>query len=194
MYLLMTLDHGSWTRQEERVSPVRSLLDQLQARHADNFGWALTCCGWRRDMAEDALQEAYLRVLDGRANFSGRATPKTWFFAVIRRVAADMQRAGKRRAILNMRVVAGDGEATDTDDATASTDAIYADETSRRLQAAMMQLSSRQREVLHLVFYAEMTLEEAAATLDIALGSARTHYHRGKERLAQLLELEREHA
>lgn len=183
MYRLAKRDHGHSNSQEKRVSPVRSVLDELQAHHADNFGWALACCGWRRDMADDVLQEAYLRVLDGRAEFGGHSAPKTWFFAVIRRVAAEMLRAGKRHAILNLRLVA------DAVDATAATDTLYADETSSQLQAALMQLSVRQREVLHLVFYAEMTLEEAATTLDISLGSSRTHYHRGKERLARLLEL-----
>jgi RNA polymerase sigma-70 factor (ECF subfamily) len=190
VYLLTMRGHGQRTSQEKRISPVRSVLDELQAHHTDNFGWALACCGWQRDMADDALQEAYLRVLDGRAAFGGRAAPKTWFFAVIRRVAADMQRTGKRHAILNMRLVA------DVTDAAAPTsaDAVYTDQTSRQLQSALMQLSLRQREVLHLVFYAEMTLEEAAATLDISPGSSRTHYHRGKERLAQLLGLGEEHA
>lgn len=70
-------------------------------------------------------------------------------------------------------------------------DSALRDETAAALRAALLQLSLRQREVLHLVFYSELTLEEAAVTLSISLGSARTHYHRGKLRLAQLLNLER---
>jgi RNA polymerase sigma-70 factor (ECF subfamily) len=85
--------------------------------------------------------------------------------------------------------VADDAAEGDSAEAGAA-DAVHAEQESRQLQAALMLLSVRQREVLHLVFYAEMTLEEAAATLAISLGSSRTHYHRGKERLAQLLEME----
>jgi RNA polymerase sigma factor (sigma-70 family) len=171
---------------------VQSVLEDLQAQHAANFGWALTCCAWQRDLADDVLQEAYLRVLDGRAKYSGRSTIKTWFFAVIKQVAADVQRTLRRRSILNLQVVSGNavitGDATPEYSETLA-DALYADESSQQLRAALMALSIRQREVLHLVFYAELTLVEAAMALDISVGSVRTHYHRGKERLSALLSL-----
>jgi RNA polymerase sigma-70 factor (ECF subfamily) len=48
-------------------------------------------------------------------------------------------------------------------------------------------LSPRQRDVLHLVFYQEMTIEEAARVLHIPLGTARTHFERGKRKLRQQL-------
>lgn len=170
-----------------------ALLDRLKAHHGDSFGWALACCAWQREVAEDVLQEAYLRVLDGRARYAGKAQPRTWFFGVIRRVAADMQRARKRRAILNLRLLGNDPCEGALAEGAAPGEQAYRDESSRQLKAAMMSLSARQREILHLVFYAELTVEEAAATLDIGVGSARTHYHRGKERLAQLLELGESH-
>ncbi|MCB1688517.1 MAG: RNA polymerase sigma factor [Halioglobus sp.] len=165
------------------------LLEELKALHNDSFGWSLACCAWHRDLAEDVLQEAYLRVLDGRADFNEKSTIKTWFFAVIRRVAADMQRTHKRRSILNLRVVADtlasvQGSVGHTNP---MIDTLYEGETSQQLQRALLQLPQRQREVLHLVFYSGFTVEEAAATAQITVGSARTHYHRGKERLLQLL-------
>ena len=173
---------------------VQAPLESLQAQHAENYGWALACCAWQREQAEDVLQEAYLRVLDGRASFAGKSSHRTWFFAVIKHVAADIHRTQKRRTILNLRLFRPDPDhQRQVNDSNALAEDVYRDQFSRQLHSALMQLSERQREVLHLVFYADMTLEDAAVTLGITPGSVRTHYHRGKERLAQLLELEGSH-
>jgi RNA polymerase sigma-70 factor (ECF subfamily) len=58
---------------------------------------------------------------------------------------------------------------------------------SHRTRNALQHLSARQREVLQLVFYHDMTLEEAATIMNVSLGSVRAHYHRGKARMAALL-------
>jgi RNA polymerase sigma-70 factor (ECF subfamily) len=164
---------------------VQSALELVKSHHADNFGWALACCAWDSHSAEDVLQEAYLRVLDGRAKFGGKSSAKTWFFAVIKRVASDVKRTQTRRSVLNLRVLAGDIASLAEQRPTQS--AVYAQESAQQLQSALMLLSVRQREVLHLVFYSELSVEESAQALRISVGSARTHYQRGKVRLAQLL-------
>ena len=56
------------------------------------------------------------------------------------------------------------------------------------LLRALTRLARRQREVLELVFYHDMTIEQAGQTLGISIGSARVHYQRGKKRLYALLE------
>lgn len=54
-------------------------------------------------------------------------------------------------------------------------------------QKLLMQLSPMQREVMLMVFYHQLTIAESAEVLQISLGSARTHYDRGKKKLKELI-------
>jgi RNA polymerase sigma-70 factor (ECF subfamily) len=127
------------------------------------------------------LQTAYLKVLDGRARFDGRSSARTWLFAVIRRTAAERRR---RHWALPARWFWLDPEPPTAPD---SESLAAASEASEQLRSALLKLSGRQRDLVHLVFYEDVSIEEAAAILGISVGSARTHYHRGKARLRRLL-------
>lgn len=156
---------------------------ELDRWHAAAFGWALACCAGDRTAAEDALQASYLKVLDGRARFDGRASFRTWLFAVVRRTAAEERRRGAWRRLLPLAAlgVRADGRPDPAAQLARS-------ETTQRLAAALARLSPRQREVLHLVFYEELTIAGAAQVVGVSLGTARTHYERGKATLRRLLE------
>lgn len=164
----------------------RSELERgLAELHGECWGWALACCGRDRQVAEDALQSAYLRVLSGRARFAGTSTFRTWVFGVIRMTAHEELR---RRRRWSMRVADADSAGHVTDPAPGADVTVEHSERSATLLAALEELSARQREVLHLVFYHGMTIEQAAGVMKVSLGSARTHYERGKKALAIRLE------
>lgn len=167
----------------------RSHLERdLEELHPASFGWALASCGWNREEAEEVLQTTYVKVLDGGARFDGRSTLRTWLFAVIRRTAAERRRRRWLRALTLERWLRRRPDpAPDPDPESLAGQS----EAGRSLRAALSALPGRQRELLHLVFYQDLTLEEAAAVLGISVGSARTHYHRGKERLRRMLQVKR---
>jgi RNA polymerase sigma factor (sigma-70 family) len=153
---------------------------ELERLHTESWGWALVCVGRDRAMAEDALQTAYLRVLSGQVAFGGRSSFKSWLFGVIRLTALEELRRARRWH--------PQGEATEaTDPAPGADVASERNERAAALRSALAKVSPRQREVLQLVFYHEMTVEEAAAVMSVSVGSARTHYDRGKKALAELL-------
>jgi RNA polymerase sigma factor (sigma-70 family) len=157
------------------------LLEQL---HHDCYGWALACCRWNREEALEVLQTAYVRVLEGRARLNGFPAPRAWLFGVIRRTALEQRRRWAVRALGLLRWQ----RLSPAPDGPAQPAAQAEDEEARaRLRRLLDRLSSRQRDLLHLVFYQDMTIEEAAGVLSISLGTARAHYERGKARLRQLL-------
>lgn len=154
------------------------LAEDLERLHASTFGWALACCRRDRSEAEDVLQQAYWKVLSGRARFDGHAPFRTWLFGVVRLTAMEHRRWRFSRS----REVS----TAEPPDAPAS-DPQVDGETARALASAVAGLPVRQREVVHLVFYEGLTIAEAAEVLAVSLGTARTHYERGKASLVRLL-------
>lgn len=157
-----------------------TLRRDIEELHEASFAWALACCAWRREEAEDVLQTAYLKVLDGRARFEGRATVKTWLFAIIRNTAADRRR---RSWLATLGIERLRQRRTEPETAPRDGD----EERRGRVREALAGLATRQREVLDLVFFHDLTIEEAARVMGVSLGSARVHYERGKKRLAERL-------
>ena len=168
--------------------PVRAdsldLRTQLAEHHASAFAWAMSCCARRRHDAEDVLHDVYAGVLDHRFRFDGRSSFRTWLFGVIAGVARARERRERFRALLRatraFRIDAPVPEAPPDAQAIAS-------ERHERTRRALDALPRRQRDVLLLVFYHDLTIEEAARVMGVSLGTARVHYQRGKGRLATLL-------
>jgi RNA polymerase sigma factor (sigma-70 family) len=155
----------------------------LERLHEESFGWALSCSGGDAARAEDVLQSAYVRVISGRAVYGERSSFRTWLFGVIRRVASEENR--RLRTERKRTVLLEDPSMQSIADGRARPDEF---ESALALRAALTQLPERQREVLHLVFYQDMSISDAAEVMEISVGSARTHYERGKARMRLILE------
>ena len=163
--------------------PAPDLRDELLRTHPGAFAWAVRSCRGDRDEAEEVLQVAYTKVLEGTARFDGRSTFRTWLFGVIRVTAHEQRRMRWLQLARLERWWLGTRRDDDAQDEGSRED----DDRIPALKAAMERLSARQSEVLHLVFYQELTIQEAADVLGMPVGTARTHYERGKARLRALL-------
>ena len=152
---------------------------ELAAHHRAAHAWALSLSRYDPATADDVMQQSYLAIVAGSALFDGASSLKTWLFGVVRNMARRSRRVQRAQLALIERFGAQPRE--------------YAapmplDPAARAVASALAALPHRQREVLELVIYAEFTLEETAGILGISVGSARTHYHRAKQRLRSRLE------
>jgi len=164
---------------------ITELQAELENLHSASFGWALSCCRRNHAEAEEVLQTVYLKILEGKAKFRGESSLKTWLFAVIRKTAIGEYRKRLLRSLVFI------GGLDKRDDATPLVDApgtaFEKSEIQKQFRVALAKLPPRQREVLHLAFYEDMSLSEAAGVMGISIGSARQHYERGKKHLREWL-------
>ncbi len=176
-----------WTNNsvESRVRMKDSeLRNELKRLHQQSYGWALTCCYQNSNEAQDVLQTVYLKILVGKAKFSQFSTFKTWLFAVIKKTAVNDHRKRKARKLLNIqfqqKLIGRQVEKEIEENIDISQLRFY-------LRKLLNQLPLRQQEVLQLVFYHDMTIQEAASIMSVSIGTARTHYERGKKKLGLLI-------
>lgn len=86
----------------------------LETLHRDHFAYVwrtLRHLGVPPAWLDDACQEVFVVVHRRLAEFEGRSDPKTWLYAIARRVAAD-QRRSQRRAARRVAALQADEPAT----------------------------------------------------------------------------------
>ncbi len=162
---------------------IAELKAELEKLHPASFGWALSCCRRNYADAEEVLQTVYLKILQGKAIYRGESKLQTWLFAVIRKTAMSERRKQWLRALISI-------PGTTSEVHSELESEFERSETQQRFRHALAQLPARQRETLHLVFYQDLSLSEAAEVMNISVGSARRHYERGKTRLRIALDRE----
>ena len=157
---------------------------ELERLHHASYGWALSCCRHNAGDAEEVLQIVYLKIIQGKAVYRAQCKLQTWLFAVIRNTAISHWRKHLLRSLTVTAVT------THPQSTTASQPELELERSQmqQRFQRALARLPARQRETLHLVFYQDLSLSEAAEVMSISVGSARRHYERGKKRLRELLD------
>ena len=153
---------------------------KLEEHHKDCFGWALYCCDQDKEMSYEVLQNSYLKMLERQDTFKGKAEFKTWAFAIIKNTAIDALRKRKKE----FRIIQSENHLPD-----AFYDAGIENEFDQKLKKlffseALSQLSYRQRQIMQLVFYHDLSLNQTAEVLNLSPGSVRKYYDRGKKALA----------
>ena len=158
------------------------LQQELKSVHEAAFQWSLHCTQGRRQDAEDALQAAYEALLNGSASFEGRSAFKSFLFGVIRNKARSLRRKKKLGRLVRLDAI--------REPSVEPTDRVDSETTERkaRVREAILSLSPKQRDVLELVFYHDLTIEEAAQVMGVRLGTARTHYKRAKSGIQSYLQ------
>jgi RNA polymerase sigma-70 factor (ECF subfamily) len=157
----------------------KQLEKALEHLHTQSFGWALRCCFGEAETAAEVLQTTYLKILEGKAQYKGVSAFRTWLFSVIRFTAIDYYRSHQKSKHTPLHEM--QNGALSIEDADLPGDTLS--QRQAMFQKGLKQLSPQQAHILHLVFYQDCTIAQAAEIMEVRVGTARTHYERGKRQL-----------
>lgn len=154
----------------------------LVRRHTEMFYASAYRTCQNQDEAEDAVQEAFLKLWKKPEIWNPNKGAKftTWFYRVVVNAATDQMRKRKNNA----------GEyALDnlTDQADAQDEAMQANEEQQALEDAIENLPERQKEALNLCFYEGLSNKDAADMLGVGVKALESLLMRAKAGLKDTL-------
>ncbi|WP_373217867.1 RNA polymerase sigma factor [Ruminococcus sp. 5_1_39BFAA] len=132
-----------------------------------------------REAAEDMMQEVFLKALLSWNDENGNL--RAWLYKVARNICMNhLKKAGRETGM-------GEKEIRDTD---LSPDEKYImDEEKRTLYQGMLTLPVRQREILELFYFSEMSMKEIAVFLRLSPENVRVLAFRAKKALKSYMEV-----
>ena len=131
--------------------------------------------------ASEVVNEAMFEVWRTGHAFSGTSRVRTWLFGVVNHRAIDLLR--RRRHHVDL----ADTEEPADESATPASDAIAGAQDAARLRHCVEQLPERQRAVVHLTFFDELSYPEISAALGVPTGTVKTRMMHAKRKLQDCL-------
>ena len=156
-----------------------SAFGELFRRHRDRmFAVAMRTTG-NRELAADAVQEAFISAFRRADAYRGEAAVTTWLHRIV--VNACLDRLRREKVSVRRAGDLGELDLPDLHDRHAST------ETALVVREALARLPEGQRTALVLVDMHGLPVAEAAVVLGVAEGTVKSRCFRGREALAAVL-------
>lgn len=136
-----------------------------------------------RRQVDDLAQDVFLKVHRGLPYFRGDARLSTWIYRIVQNVCSEARM--RYRPAVSLDSERDDGPRREY----GKPDAAFAElELRDRLEKAIAQLPENYRVLIAAHYMKGVQYEALAEALNMPLGTVKTHLHRAKRRLRELLE------
>jgi RNA polymerase sigma-70 factor (ECF subfamily) len=143
------------------------------------------------DDALDVVQEAFVKAYQSASRWDGSAEAGPWLARITVNQSIDRWRRNRRRAQTFTPLAENDHAASLADLGPSPDHRVEGREAGERVAAALAGLPERQRAVVVLRHYQDMSLEEIAGALEMSLGTVKSSLHRALSRMRAQLAGER---
>jgi len=133
--------------------------------------------------AEDIFQEVFIKVNQKLSTFEGNSSIKTWIIRITINTCKDYLKSAWNRRVVPMMEYQEDAIISETD-----YDDVEKRDTKELIKKSVLSLPSKYKDIVLCVYYHEMTIAEAAKTLNIAEGTAKSRLSRARLKLKSVLE------
>ena len=160
-----------------------SAFQRLAELHAEPlYRYAIVMC---RDhhKAEDIVQETLIEAWRSLGRFDSRCRFSTWLYGILRHrfLKTCRHRSDGLLSSLNKAPIE-----TLTQKSVGPESLFQTSEDAERVQIAIAELPDKHRQVIELRFFADASLDEIAAVLDVPTGTVKSRLYHGLEKLRQL--------
>jgi len=160
----------------------RDALGVLYRRHAHVVLAQIRLAVGEPGLSEEILQDTMLAVWRGASSFRGVSQVRSWIIAIALRQARDRRRRRRVAVVADESVLSGQAAADPGPEAQVLERAELA-----VVAQAIRSLSPVHREVLGLVFGADLTLADAAAVLGVPVGTVKSRLAAARAALARAM-------
>jgi RNA polymerase sigma-70 factor (ECF subfamily) len=159
----------------------RTALELLYRRHAPWLAARLAARTSSRDLAEEALQDAFLAAWRGARSYHATGEVPAWLWGIARRRLASLARRQPRD------LLALDAAAERADPAAGPEQAALGQDASTRIRQAVAQLPDEQRAAITAVVYQGNSIQQAARAAGVPEGTVKSRLHRARLHLRKEL-------
>ena len=169
--------------------------EQLVERYRNRLISVLEHLVPRRGLAEDMVQEVFMRVYRARKTYRPDAKFSTWLFTIADNVAKNALRSAAKRKEVQFNAAPNDSAAMPTMENLAKepsrfmpTRRIAQAELSEMVRKAVQSLNERQRMALLLCKFEHMSYEDVAAAMNLTTKAVKSLMSRARNNLREMLE------
>jgi RNA polymerase sigma-70 factor, ECF subfamily len=138
----------------------------------------------RRDLADEVLQEVYVRIWERAADFDARrASPIAWMAAIARNRALDEAR--RKQIVEGGAPIEEAGEIVDP--AATAPELLEIADDNARLHDCLSQLEAKRADIVRLAYLDGMSREELASRFGAPVATIKTWLHRSLKQLKDCL-------
>lgn len=167
-----------WEEEERRDYAFNLLLRQ----YAQPLYWHIRKMVGDHSVADDLLQNTWIKVWNHLERFRGEAKLQTWLYTLATNETISYLRKERLRSVFSLS-----SQQERIDRTWVAADELDGDRLRQKLQRAILRLPPKQRSVFVLRYFEEMKYEEIAQITQTSEGALKASYHHAYKKIEQFL-------